>query len=186
MEFATWMKSSLVRRVLFRSRLGLTGAHPELGYARRVCRPGAGKCGLSCWISNFTYCSLKRLHAASLMVVGHQRRRMKCCRLTQRPASATEGSSFLSRNDVFPPPDPSLLYECPVSNPSTNQANNAAPIANRMSPGTLIQRRVCMTLDYMNSEERAYQVPCSMDAQACTSPTGSMLRITMKIGFCLG
>ena len=38
-----------------------------------------------------------------------------------------------------------------------------------------------MEPDCMNSEERAYQVPCSIDAHACSNPTGSMLRMTMKI-----
>ena len=50
-----------------------------------------------------------------------------------------------------------------------------------MSPGTRIQRSVCMVPDCMNSAERAYQVPCSIDAHAWSSPTGSMLRMTMKI-----
>src|ERR1035438_3598598 len=116
-----------------------------------------------------------------LVVVDPSKTPHGCGQTSQRPASATARSSLLSRNEASVPPCASLLYECPVSNPSTNQANSAAPIANRMSPGTLIQRRVCMELDCMNSEERAYQVLCSMDAQACSSPTGSMLRITMKI-----
>ena len=51
----------------------------------------------------------------------------------------------------------------------------------RISPGTLIERSVCMEPDCMNSAERAHQVPCSMDAQACRRPTGSMLRMTMNI-----
>ena len=38
-----------------------------------------------------------------------------------------------------------------------------------------------MELDCMNSAERAYQVPRSIDAHACNSPTGNMLRMTMKI-----
>src|ERR1700739_4423338 len=102
-------------------------------------------------------------------------------KLAQRPARAAKCSSLLSRKDVSALPDPSLSYEWPVSNPSTNQANSAAPIEKRISPGTLIQRKVCIEPDCMSSAERAYQVPRSMDAQACSIPTGSMLRMTMKI-----
>ena len=69
-----------------------------------------------------------------------------------------------------------LSKECPVNNPSTNHANAAAPMENTMSPGTRIQRSVCIEPDCMNSADLAYHVPCSMDAQACNSPTGNMLR----------
>ncbi len=50
-----------------------------------------------------------------------------------------------------------------------------------MSPGTRIQRRVCIELDCMNSADRAYHVPYWIDAQACSSPIGSMLRRAMKL-----
>src|SRR6185437_11273755 len=118
------------------------------------------------------------VHTAPLMAQLPERRRIGIgC--TQRPARTP--SCFSSSTWRLRPGPVLSSIECPVKRPSTNHANRAAPMANRMSPGTLIQRKVCMEPDCMNSEDRAYQVPCSMEAHACNKPTGSMLRMTMKI-----
>jgi hypothetical protein len=48
-------------------------------------------------------------------------------------------------------------------------------VANHAHPAQFIHKPLCM-----NSAERAYQVPYSSDAHACSSPTGSTLNSTIR------
>ena len=67
----------------------------------------------------------------------------------------------------------------PASGARTSPADGPTT-GDSTSPGTRIQRRVCMVPVCRNSAERAYQVPRSIDAQACMMPMGNMLSTTMN------
>src|SRR6516164_4066124 len=58
---------------------------------------------------------------------------------------------------------------------ATKSTNAMAPQANKVSPGTLIQRSVCIHGVVRNSALRAYQYPFSTAAQVWNNPTGSKL-----------
>jgi hypothetical protein len=49
------------------------------------------------------------------------------------------------------------LNECPVLRPATNTTRATAPAKNKVSPGTLIQRKLCIRSVFMNSLLRANQ-----------------------------
>ena len=59
--------------------------------------------------------------------------------------------------------------------PEHDRPHREQRISDNAHPTQLVHQSDCM-----NSADRAYQVPCSIDAHACSSPTGSMLRRTMK------
>ncbi len=66
-----------------------------------------------------------------------------------------------------------------MTRPRTNHPNTSAPKAKSESPNIRIQRRRVSRGVCRNSADRAYHVPNSTDAQACISPTGSILNSTM-------
>src|SRR5262245_32080582 len=63
---------------------------------------------------------------------------------------------------------------------NTNQPSKIAPSANVESPIIRIQRNLSIKPVCKNSDDRAYHVPYSTDAQVCIRPIGSRLINTIR------